>query len=195
MNRQRGISNPWLLLIGAIALLAALAAAITAWKSYTNGLVKQGHDAGVAETKASYEARDNKAIADAIAERNAAQEKADGAEKTASNRIADAGAAYQKGLTIANANHATDLATVRSGLERMCSAPTPAGQPGVAQAPSGDGKTAAGGPGVAGTGDAGLRAGIAASLESIAAEANRLRDKANALSSIVWADRLQINGP
>ena len=65
--QQRGIASGWLYLIGLIALIGALAGLLTAWKSYTNGLVEQGRAAGIVETKAQYAQRDNEALQEKVA--------------------------------------------------------------------------------------------------------------------------------
>lgn len=191
---QRGIADTWLLAIIVIVALVALAGAIKAWQSYTNGLIERGRAHGVAETSQRFEARDNAALQAAIAERNAAQAKADQAERSASGRINAAAAAYQKGITRANAQRETDLLAVHAGLDRLCLDRPATRIAGIGEAPGGPGNAPTGRSGAAGTGDQGLRSGTEGRLLGIATEANRLRDKANALSEIARADRAQING-
>lgn len=192
--KQRGIAQGWLLLIMLIVLAAAVAGAIGAWNHYISGVETRAHDAGVAETKAAYEARDNKALADAIAERNAAQARLDKALADNQKLTDAAGADYAKGVKDGKDQAARDVAAVRAGTLVLHDPGATACVAGSGQASAGDGKVAGGEAGVAGTGNPGLSAGASEFLLGLAAEANRLRDKVKALQAVVVADHAQING-
>ena len=71
MYKQRGMAHGWMLLIGIIVLVGAVTAGIVALNAYETRIDKQGYDRGVTNTEAKFNARDNKALQDAIKERDA----------------------------------------------------------------------------------------------------------------------------
>jgi hypothetical protein len=98
-SKQRGvIAAIWLYAIAAIAILAMFTAAISAWHSYTDGLVKKGHDAGVAEEKALYLARDNKQLRDVEAAKKVVEARVEALEAQLAVLQATALRKYNQGV-------------------------------------------------------------------------------------------------
>lgn len=196
MYKQRGIiADGWLYFIAVIALIGALAGLVKVWDNYTSGLIQKGYDSGKAATEADYAERDNKALADAIAETKAVQAKLDAAKETNRTGGAERVAAYNQGVKNAKAQFYRDIADLNSGalVLRDYGKRTPA-VTGIGQAPGGQDGASGGGLSIAGTGDCRLSAESSGFLFWLAGEANRLRDKTNNLIDQVKADRVQING-
>ena len=185
----------WLAAIAAVVLLVAITAAIKAWDHYTTAIEQRGYDRGEASAKTKYEQRDNKALQEAIAETNALQVKFNAARKQNEALGTANAAAYRQGVKDGQIKVAALLADVKSGkliLRDPGKAVAPV--PGVGEAVAGQGGIAASGPGAAGGGKDGLSESASQFLLWIGGEANRLRDKTNALIKQVRADRVQING-
>jgi len=196
MHKQRGIiAQGWLYLIAAIAIIGALAGLVKVWDSYTSGLIEQGRISGEATAKATYEARDNKALADAIAETKSTQAQLDWEKEKNRKGGAERVAAYNQGVKNAKAQFDRDVADLNSGalILRDPGKRTPA-LTGISNPAGGQDGTTGGGLSIAGAGDCRLSAESSGLVLWIAGEANRLRDKTNSLIDQVNRDRVQING-
>jgi len=62
MNKQRGIADLWLVVIGGLALLGLLSGLVYGVTSYLTGVDQKGYDRGVKESEAKYAKRDNEAL-------------------------------------------------------------------------------------------------------------------------------------
>jgi len=85
MKSQRGNVLGFALVL--IGVLAALAAAIAAWSSYTKSLVEDGRISGTATCDASYKERDNKELKDMAAKLAALQVQKDLLEAQARDAV------------------------------------------------------------------------------------------------------------
>lgn len=198
MKYERGMTTGWLVVIvvAAIALLGALGYAIHAWGDFTQGLIDQGDKAGYSRASSEFTARDNTEMVAMVAERNKAQAELNAARALNVELQATSNQIYRKGIRDGKAQLQTDVADYKSGALRLrCPGEKTAAVADIHGATGNADKPASGGPGIAGAGNRGLPSedpGVL--LLWVGSEANRLRDKVNALIAIVIGDRKQING-
>lgn len=165
--------NPWLILAVAILWGLSVAASATKWASLK-----------VAEVRAEYLVRDNKALAEANAKITALN---DAARATEARRVAEMSALatnYSKGFRDAEAQRQRDVAAARDGslvLRIPASACGPGGGEAAAPRPAasgGDGATTTELPGA-----------LTADLLALAGEADQVVLQLTACQAIVTADR------
>lgn len=119
MKRQRGIAEGWLYLIGLIALLVALAAAIHAWNSFISGIDKKGYDRGVQETTAGFVKRDNAALAEANARIAALNAQVRAIEQDGQRKLDLIAQQHEKDKANAKAQRDRDVAAARAGSLKL----------------------------------------------------------------------------
>lgn len=203
-NGQRGVIAPiWLYLAGAIAVMLALAGLIKVWDNYTTGLVKGGYDRGVAETTATYTARDNAQLQAVVAAQRQAEIRAAKAESDAATAQALASSNYAKGVEDGKAKTAARVAAVHTGNLRLRDPGSQARAcPAVAATTA---KAASAGP--AGGSDAHPAAELSAApagflstaasdfLLGLTGEADDVARQLAAAQAIIVSDRKLCNGP
>ena len=119
MKRQRGIADLWLLAIVVVAILAALAGAITAWKSYTNGIDQKGYERGKQEVDAKWQARESEINADSAAKIEAANERVIKAERKGAQDVAGIRTDYATKLRGKDESLKIALDSLRDGSGRL----------------------------------------------------------------------------
>ena len=196
MRHQRGfITDGWLILIALIALAGAVYAGINAWDSYTTGLIDEGYQRGVKETKADYVARDNKKLEAANREITRLTDSARAKEKDAEEKLAAIETKRLKENADAKARYDRDVADVRSGKRKLY-------DPGqVARCPE-PGNPSAGAAPAATTGerDGGAESGLLSAdasvfLITIAAEADAIVGQLTDAQAVILQDRVTCNSP
>ncbi len=143
MNKQRGITNGWLILAGVIALLVVITVAVKTWDSFVTGIEKRGYDRGTFETDAKYKTRDNQQLQAALAAQKAAEARAATAEAEAAKSQVIASTNYRKGVKDGEAKTAARIAAARAGnlqLRDPGNPTCPAAQPGSGKAETADAK-------------------------------------------------------
>lgn len=128
MRHERGQLAAWAYLALAIGLLAALAVAIMAWKSYTAALVRTGFEAGVAAERAKWQEREAKELAAANAKILELTAQVRARERAQADAIAKIDRDHQKELDDAQARNAGVLAALRAGTLVLRDPGTAAGQ-------------------------------------------------------------------
>lgn len=193
-RRQRGIATGWLYLIGLILLVGALTGLVVAWDNYTSGLIEQGHDAGVAETKAAYTQRDNAALQAANLEILRLTADVRTKEEAAAVKVAAIAAQLAKEKIDGQAQRARDVADIRAGLIKLRD---PGADPAGALAcdPRAGTETAAGAARGDGRAPGGLSGASAEFLLGIADDADVLAHQLAAAQAVIRQDRLTCNGP
>lgn len=165
--------NPWLLLAIAILWGLSIAASATKWASLK-----------VAEVRAEYLVRDNKALTEANAKITSLQ---NAARETEARRVAEMSTLatnYAKGFRDAEAQRLRDVAAARDGslvLRIPASACSPGGSETSPPRPASGGSD--------GAATVELPRAIAADLLDLANDADQVADQLRACQSIVLSDR------
>lgn len=204
LKHQRGaIASMWLYVAGALILIGALTGLIVAWNNYTAGLDKRGYDRGVAETTASYVARDNQQLQAALAAQRTAEVNARNAEARAAASENLSRANYQKGLTDGQAKTAALVAAADAGTLQLRDPGQVAGTCTAGRGGVGEGPANSAGPGNDGTGAGGLpkapsgllSTDASAFLVTLAGQADVAALKIARLQARVLSDLALCNGP
>lgn len=191
MKRQRGFAGPFTFptwLIYAVVIAAALGAL---WYAYTT-VDGRGYDRGKAETVASYQARDNKALQEALTKVAALEAEARAQAAAHEIELDKIRRKNRKETEDAKRQHDTDLAAVRAGTLQLrdpgstgrtqCDH-SPAGTPG-ATAGRGDGASAGG-----------LSDEAAGFLLQLVHDADRNTRQLADAQAVIEAQRRTCNGP
>ena len=205
ISNQRGeIAPVWLYAAAALILIAALTGLVIAWNSYTAALDKKGYDRGVAETTASYVARDNQQLQAALAAQRTAEVNARNAEARAAISENLSRANYQKGLTDGQAKTAALVAAADAGTLQLrdpgrvatgtCAAVNGAVPAGAVIA-AGPGNDATGAGGLPRASSGLLSPDASAFLVTLAGQADVAALKIARLQSRVLSDLALCNGP
>lgn len=171
----------------AIAALVALAALAWAVKSYLDGIDAKAYQRGVDETTAAYAKRDNEALRQAIAAREAAEKRVLEIEQRAARDVAAASTTYQRELADVRSVHDRFVAGVRSGAIRLRDPGRTAGAADCARDAAGPAAGASGGRD--GGSGAVLSAEASEFLWAEAGRADALRAQLLACQAVIRADR------
>lgn len=193
MKKQRGIADAWLMVVAAVVVLGLIYAISHLWTSYVAKIDKDGYDRGSSTALKEVGDRDQKAIADAITERNTAQTKLDDALKKNTELQNASDIKYRQGVKDGKVQQVADIAAINAGTLVLRDPGKVAAIAGLDQAIGNTNSPPGCGPGPVAARDDGLSHEAAREVDWIYGEADRLAKKVNAEIDIVTGDRAQIN--